>query len=255
MNVANSYGETPVFLAGVSCDIIAVETLISLGADVNAKCCVLEETILHQACLSNKNLLMERLLNVPGINVSAQNRNGWTPLHLAAQNGDVYKVQRLLEAGADVTVQSTRGDTPIFFSVHKKACQGDRCAFSVLFNHVLKIMGLDGAEKHLLHIDKKRESLLDCAIKHENFVALKTLLEFNGIFNIHDRDSEGRSLLHLSIIHAPNRDIISYLLEKGLSPNELDSKGNTPLIYFFKQKRIVPHMPVMTAAVTPNLNV
>ena len=243
------------FLAGASSDLIAVETLIHLGADVNAKCCVLQETILHQACLSNKHLMMETLLNVPGVEVSALNTHGWTPLHLASQKGDVYKVRRLLEAGADVTIQSNRGDTPIFFSVQKKTSDVNDCAFSVLFDFIKSSMDEKHAKDLLLHVDKKGESLLDCAVKFENFIALKSLLEFTGLFDINQRDRQGRSLLHLSIIHAPNKEIITYLLENGLSPNELDSNGNTPLMYFFKQTRIIPHLPVQTAAAAPNVNV
>lgn len=255
VNAANSYGETALFLAGANSDLIAVETLIKLGGDVNAKCCVLQETILHQACLDNKNLMMDTLLNVPGIEVSPLNMHGWTPLHLAAQKGDVYKVKRLLEVGADVTIQSNRGDTPIFFSVQKKTVDVNDCAFSVLFDFIKESMDAKQAEELFSHVNKRRETLLDCAVKYENFIALKTLLDYGELFDIRQKDLQGRSLLHLSIIHAPNKEIITYLVENGVSPNELDSNGNTPLIYFFKQTRIVPHMPVSNAATMPNVNV
>ena len=199
--------------------------------------------------------MMETLLNVPGIEVNAVNMHGWTPLHLASQRGDVYKVKKVLDAGADVTIQSNRGDTPIFFSVQKRTSDRNDCAFTVLFDFIKSSFDSERATSLLLHVDKKGESLLDCAVKHEHFLALKTLLDLKGLFDIKQRDSQGRSLLHLSIIHAPNKEIMTYLLENGLSPNELDSKGNTPLIYFFKQTRIIPHMPAPSAAAIPNVNV
>ncbi|XP_063691269.1 ankyrin repeat and SOCS box protein 2-like [Bolinopsis microptera] len=155
VNAPNSYGETALFLAGANSDLISVETLIKLGADVNAKCCVLLETILHQACLSERHLMMETLLQVPGIAVSALNMHGWTPLHLAAQRGDVYKVRRLLEAGADVTIQSKRGDTPLFFSVQKKAGDVSDSAFSFIFDFIKNTMDAEKAEAMFLHVDKK----------------------------------------------------------------------------------------------------
>ena len=255
VNKRNSYGETPLFLAGTSNDLLAVETLVELGADVNARCCVLQETVLHQACLSKQNEMLETLLSVKGVDVDMANMHGWSPLHLVCQQDDTYKVKRLLEFGATPTVISKRGDTPLFFSLQKISGDSDKSSFEILFDFIHKSMCQEDARYHFQHVNNKGESLLDCTVKHQNYVALKILLEMkNGMFDVKEKDSMGRSLLHLSIIHAPNKNILTYLLERGLSPDEQDKNGNTPLMYFFKQTRIIPHMPVAYQAI-PNVNV
>ena len=234
MNEANSYGETPLYLAVTSNDLIAVDILLELGADVNAKCCVVQETVLHQACVSDVHEMMEAFLIVPSIDVNALNMHGWSPLHLAAQKGDTHKVKRLLERGACVDIKSVRGDTPIFFSLQNS--QSNNSAFSVLFDFIRKTNEEKYANAQFQHINKRGETLLDCAVKNEHFTGLKTLVE-ERLFDITHKDAQGKSLLHMSVCHAPNKEIISYLFDNGLSPNEVDDAGNSALMYFFNRAK------------------
>jgi uncharacterized protein len=44
--------------------------------------------------------------------VNSQQRYGFTPLHAAAQHGDVELLELLLSAGADPTVARDDGETP-----------------------------------------------------------------------------------------------------------------------------------------------
>ena len=254
MDKLNSYGESPLFLACASNDLIAVESLVRLGADVNMKCCALLETVLHQACLMKHNQMLELLLSAKGADIDAVNMHGWSPLHLAAQKADLGKVLCLLEHHADVTVRSNRGDTPLFFSLHKIPGEtGSVSAFPTLFEHISTTFELEAANEQLLQVNNKGENLLECAVRHRNCEALTILLE-SGLFDVKQRDQQGRSLLHLSVIYAPDSDTLNYLLDSGLSPNEIDSDGNTPLMYFFKQLKVTPHMAVAGPS-TPNVNV
>ena len=50
------------------------------------------------------------------------NKNGWTPLHQAAFSGQLAMLNTLLEKGLDVNAVCKDGDTP----VHYAACQGER---------------------------------------------------------------------------------------------------------------------------------
>jgi ankyrin repeat protein len=52
------------------------------------------------------------VLIAAGADVNATQRNGFTPLHEAAQHGDDELVELLLSAGADPTARTDAGDTP-----------------------------------------------------------------------------------------------------------------------------------------------
>jgi len=55
-----------------------------------------------------------------GARVDIQNRDGNTPLGLAAQIGWVEGAQVLLSRGATVDLSNSRGETPLIFAVHRR---------------------------------------------------------------------------------------------------------------------------------------
>ena len=58
--------------------------------------------------------------------VHQHDENGWTPLHLAAYNGDHVMVEKLLASGADPGIPSLSGETPLDVAVmqgHKAVAQ------------------------------------------------------------------------------------------------------------------------------------
>jgi ankyrin repeat protein len=59
-------------------------------------------------------MLIER-----GADVTAQNKDGQTPLHLASQMGQVDVARMLIERGADVTAQNNDGSDSITSRVAK----------------------------------------------------------------------------------------------------------------------------------------
>ena len=59
--------------------------------------------------------LARELVN-DGANVNVTSRNGFTPLHRAAQNGHTDVVRWLLQCGADASARSKGKDTPLTLS-------------------------------------------------------------------------------------------------------------------------------------------
>ncbi|KAH6712423.1 ankyrin repeat-containing domain protein [Leptodontidium sp. MPI-SDFR-AT-0119] len=58
-----------------------------------------------------------RILSESGVDISARDDSGQTPLHLAAANGHSETIVSLLEAGAEVDVKNSQGHTPLFAAV------------------------------------------------------------------------------------------------------------------------------------------
>jgi ankyrin repeat protein len=60
-----------------------------------------------------------KLLLDHGANVNARQYGGWTPLHAAAQNGDILFARMLVEASADVNVRADNQQRPLDLALTK----------------------------------------------------------------------------------------------------------------------------------------
>ena len=93
-------------------DLVAVlEFLLSEGLSVDAPTPWSLETPLHQAA-QRGNLIGVDLLLSFGANPNARDLCGQTPLHYAAQGPSRAIVERLIEEGADLFAQDNDGATP-----------------------------------------------------------------------------------------------------------------------------------------------
>jgi ankyrin repeat protein len=80
--------------------------------------------LLHYAALENRvRDAKERL--AAGDNPNLGDRQGFTPLHLAAQEWSVDVARLLLDHGAEVDRQNMFGNTPLFVSVFNSKGRGD----------------------------------------------------------------------------------------------------------------------------------
>jgi ankyrin repeat protein len=101
--------------AALQKNIAAVRDLLKQGADVNAAQGD-GMTPLHWAA-SHGDLELTRMLLVAGANIRATTRiNGYTPLFLAARDGNAAVVGALLDGGADPNAVSMTGSTPLMLA-------------------------------------------------------------------------------------------------------------------------------------------
>ena len=70
-----------------------------------------DEWLLHWA--ANDNLVVAKLLLANGTKVDAKDANGWTPLHVAADNRNSVVAKLLLAHGSNPNVKDKSGKTPL----------------------------------------------------------------------------------------------------------------------------------------------
>jgi ankyrin repeat protein len=72
---------------------------------------------LHYVCIDNSeedwSNITKKLIE-DGYNINAQDKNGWTPLHFAAQEGSVEVSKFLIKSGANVHIKDDIGNTPLW---------------------------------------------------------------------------------------------------------------------------------------------
>ncbi len=111
-------------------DADAVRALLKQAADVNAAQAD-GMTALHWAATRDQVDLAQMLLYA-GANVKATTRiNAYTPLILAAKNGNRAVIDPLLKAGADVNARTSNGTTALMFA----AASGNAEALTILLDH------------------------------------------------------------------------------------------------------------------------
>lgn len=86
--------------------------LLECGADVNARD-KHGDTSIHRLASLGRIDMLSVFLRQPGLNVDAQNGEGNTALHVAAEDNVVVCAMLLVQAGASVSVENKRKWTPL----------------------------------------------------------------------------------------------------------------------------------------------
>ncbi|GHT93241.1 hypothetical protein FACS1894122_08160 [Alphaproteobacteria bacterium] len=131
---AIGHGKMTALQQAASCgNVESVDALMAAGADVNAG--LPNMTPLHFAAYHGHCAVVERLLQVPGIDVNAARNGGFTPLLEAVFNGHSAVVERLLQVPEiDVNAVEQNGQTALAYALRG----GDTATAELLKAHGAK---------------------------------------------------------------------------------------------------------------------
>jgi uncharacterized protein len=189
VNAKNRYGVTPLLLAAQNGSVSVTEALLKAGADGNAVAPETGSVLMAAARTGNPDVI--RLLLAGGADVNfAERSSGQTALMWAAAEGHPEAVKALLAGGANVSAQAHDTKMALFFAVRKGDIES------------VKALVAAGAD-----VNEQIEpvEMPNCEICKQYPSGTKF-------------SERGDSVLVIAILNA-NYDVADFLLEKGADPN------------------------------------
>ena len=115
LNHLNAQGLTPLDRAILKNNYAVAKLYLEKGAIVNLR--PKQTNSLHLAAATN---FPDIHLMFSDSTINSQDENGCTPLHIAAQNGQLEVVAKLLQAGADCQFLNKEQESPLMAMIHQR---------------------------------------------------------------------------------------------------------------------------------------
>jgi ankyrin repeat protein len=221
--------------------------LLGAGADAN----IVDgsgEAPLHEAIRCGRSEIFSLLLGFPGTDLEVKNNKGYTPLLIAAEEGDVEVCRYLLSAGADLNAMDRAGYTPL----HRAASEGHEevCALLISAGTDVNARGSSRFRGHTalhhatygVHMQicqmlvaagaqlNLPNGLLQTPLHDAAYRGLEEICELliNAGADVNTVDEDGYTPLHFGVFSC-RIAICSLLVEAGADIKAKDKWGNTPL--------------------------
>lgn len=212
INVTNDLGRTPLYLTIANRHWACVEELIQQGARVDT-------SFLHAFAGAGIIKCLQMILTQKDVNVNAVNDGGQTPLHYAANAGNVECIRALLQKSAKVNAKDHEGKTPLHRAVNTGHYE---CVLALLQNKALVDVKDNNGQTplHSAIISNyyyRCDSLTNC---------VDTLLFYGA--DIDEKDKKGWTPLHHAAFH-DNHTAKVLLVRKGASTLIKNNDGKTPI--------------------------
>lgn len=215
-------GYTPLMVACRAGLNEMVDFLIENGAATQNVVSYDGSTLYHEAALSNKVSMLEKvfLLNGQG-EVDQPQRAGIAPFHVACREADITILRWLTDQGADPHRLTTGRGT----SLHFAAITGDLAKIRFLLN--LRV-------SHTTR-DTNDNSPLEIACTRGHYQAVKEVIENGADFSYQNRYTKATCLHHTAVYG--HVDCAKILIQKGANLEVRDYQSLTPLLLAIACKR------------------
>lgn len=147
--------------------------------------------MIHLAAGSKHNNILTMLIALKA-NLNIQNKLGETPIHFAVRSRNLENITTLLSQGVDLTIPTAKGEIPMFYAM----VTGDMRVVNMLSTNNSPVLGVDSAGNNLIHY-----CIINCPSYKE--------------------DDE--------IVPNTKSEIIQWLIEHGVSTEQQNNMGITPL--------------------------
>lgn len=195
-----------------------INSLISLGADINAACNLHTTPLLLATLYGHIDLIQELLVH--NANVHLATIGGISLLYIAAEQGKIDVLNALLEGGASVDfVTSQRNATPL----HAAAYQGHLNVVEVLLAYGANANAIltDGKTPLILAVENGHDSVVNTLLDH-----MGNRVDINAVFRMAGIE---RTLLQIAVLHGYPK-VVDVLLAHGVNVNATFTDGKTSLI-------------------------
>ncbi len=211
--------DATIFVAAQAGDRAMVDQLLTADPDALSARDATRQTPLHYAVLA-RDAAICRLLLERGADVNATDKDGNTPLHVAARSLRTEAAMQLLAARANPTLKNARGEIAMNLAIYAgdntRRAANDRLAF-------VRAMLTAGASPSVED---------DAGMRALHFVALKGRHELLVVAftpaDITARDAAGRSPLHYAAL-GNQTTVLNWLLDHAADIRAVDKLGETPL--------------------------
>ncbi|XP_071111413.1 serine/threonine-protein phosphatase 6 regulatory ankyrin repeat subunit C-like [Haliotis cracherodii] len=237
VGVQDGKGNTPLHLAAKHNHVECVKMFIGKHAPVditNVRGCI---PMLWLESLCSPNMDIVKALVKAGSDIKGVDEDNKTILYRAAEGGDLATVKFLLRNGADVNVDVD--DIVSNFSASMDEYQICKRAILVACRNadidVLKFLHESGASIDM--IDVNGETVLHKAARSpiDTIEKMQYILDLRGDF-LQIQDNRGRTAAFpavISSLETGDEEPLSFLLERGLSVNQIDKDGHKYNLLFF----------------------
>ena len=242
INTPELSNRTPLLWASLSSSGESIETLIDLGANVNAQRTDDKEAPLTLSSGWNKFMAVYLLLD-HGADANIASADGNSPLHTAVSKGFFDITKLLVEKGSYVNLQNKEGRTPLFLSVKNKH---EQLIKLLIENEADVRIGYkeNSTERFYLVRGKNRGRAAWHYIAGEqvNEPEIIDLLVQSGA-NVNAQDAEGFTPLHMAAIHG-NLKIVKKLVDLDADVNIVatDGKNATELAHLNEELEIKEYL-------------